>query len=143
MVEVGMGFSKLTIGGGPNNLKVLWSDSKLDSACTRFIGNSPGGQRPGHGAAVPLKEDQDEPGSHKLVLFPREQIGDGLSLGKLRGVEEGRGELRARRRDDRQLRSARFVREDPTGSRRTRLFQATLRPVVGRAGLGASRRCDG
>ena len=57
MIGVKMGFDKLTIGGGPNNLKVPWSDSKLDSTCTRSIGSSPGGRRPDRGAAAPLEED--------------------------------------------------------------------------------------
>ena len=96
-----MGFGKLTVGGGPNNLKVPWSDSKLDSACTRFIGSNPSGWWPGCGAAASLEEDQGEPGSRELVFLPGEQIRDGSSLGKLHDVEEGWGELWARRREDR------------------------------------------
>ena len=68
MIEVKMGFDKLTVGGGPKSLKVPWSDFKLDSACTRSIDSSPGGRRPDHGAATPFEEDQGEPGSRELVL---------------------------------------------------------------------------
>ena len=109
MIEVRMDYDKLTVGGGPKSLKVPWSDFKLDSACTRSIDSSPGGQRLGCGEAVPLEEDQDDPRSRELVLLPRGQIRDGSSPGELHDVEEGRGELRARWRGDRQQRSARFA----------------------------------
>ena len=68
MIEVGMGFDKLTVGGGPKSLEVPWFDFKLDSACTRSIDSSLGGRQLDRGAAVPLEEDQGELGSHELVL---------------------------------------------------------------------------
>ena len=99
MAGVRMGFDELTVESGLNGLKVLWSDSKLDSARIEFIDNNPGGRWPGYGATARHEEDHGELRSRDLVLLPSEQIRDDLCLGVLHDVEEGRGELQARRRD--------------------------------------------
>ena len=93
-----MGSDELTVESGPNGLEVPWSDCKLDSAHTEFINNNPGGRRPGRGATAMHEEDHGELGSCELILLPREQIRNDLSLGVLHDVEEGQGELQARQR---------------------------------------------